>query len=492
MSVKRIMMGAAMMSSVRILRLLSQFLVVPILSRLLSPAEYGLVAIAMPFAMFAMVIADAGIGMSLVRTPAEERTTWSTCFWLTTAMGAVLGLIMAGLGPVAAYVFNEPPLTLMLAALGCAVFMQALHLIPVASLQQEQKFHTIAIIDIVSTSSGLASAVAMAYHGFGAWSLIGQQVIYFVIKVALTLSLSSFRPLRVFDWRETRDHIRFGGNVLGSNLVIYSARAFDNWIVGKVLGTAILGFYSMAFQFARLPQMIVTGPLQFVMYSQLVKMKDNPTAIARLHLVMTRLLAMLFFPAIGLLCAAHAPVFSFLLSAKWETAGQMYRIVAPACVFQAVVSISEAVMMSLNRADIQFRASRECWGMWVVVLFIAVDHGLTAAALAYTVAISLYQLRYLGMVLPLIGCSKKEYAAGFIIPLISTAFAVIAYLLVAPLLPEEPYIHALGAGFIALLTIALSGLSQRKGLMAEMRSWNAKPTASGQPTTELDTGIAQE
>ena len=77
MSFRKVIVGTAMMSAVRVLRLIGQLVAVPILSRLLSPAEYGVVAIAMPFALFAMMIADAGIGMSLVRTPASDRTAWS-------------------------------------------------------------------------------------------------------------------------------------------------------------------------------------------------------------------------------------------------------------------------------------------------------------------------------------------------------------------------------------------------------------------------------
>ena len=74
------------MSSVNLLRLLAQFLVVPALARFLSPTDYGMVGLAMPFTIFAMIIADAGVGLSLVRTPVAKRV-WSTCFWLSAILG---------------------------------------------------------------------------------------------------------------------------------------------------------------------------------------------------------------------------------------------------------------------------------------------------------------------------------------------------------------------------------------------------------------------
>ena len=102
MSLKKLVFDTAAMSSVNVLRILAQFIAVPILSRLLSPADYGIVAIAMPFILFAMMLADAGIGMSLVRTPPTEREEWSTCFWLTVLFGSILAMITAAFAPVAA------------------------------------------------------------------------------------------------------------------------------------------------------------------------------------------------------------------------------------------------------------------------------------------------------------------------------------------------------------------------------------------------------
>src|SRR5437588_11862345 len=98
------------MSSVNVLRLLAQFVAVPILSRLLSPSDYGLVGIAMPFVLFAMMLADAGIGMSLIRTPATRRGEWSSCFWVSVLFGGALALGLGALGDVVAKVFAEPAL----------------------------------------------------------------------------------------------------------------------------------------------------------------------------------------------------------------------------------------------------------------------------------------------------------------------------------------------------------------------------------------------
>ncbi len=477
-----------MMSSVRVLRLVSQFVAIPILARLLSPEEYGLVAIAMPFALFAMMVADAGIGMSLVRTPASERVAWSTCFWLSTLLGAGLALLMAALSPLAASIFNQPQLAPMMIALAFVVLAQSIHLIPVAALQQAHRFQTIAFVEVFSTASGIGTALYMAYHGYGAWSLIGQQIAIFAVKVTFICALSPFRPLLTFDKHQVREHMLFGRNVLGNAMVNYFGRSADNWIVGKMLGATLVGFYSMAFLFARLPQQIVSGPLQFVMYPQLAKMKEDTAGIARIFLLMTRILAILIFPAMGMIAAAHAPIFSTLLSEKWMQAGAIFSILAAACAVQAVLSISETVMFSLNRTDVQLRASTEYAVLWIGALALAVSHGITATAITFTLCTLTYQLRYLSLMLPLIKLSMRDYFATYGVPLIATAIGIAIYGAAEDMFTMTSCEGTILAAAIAFAAIVGSAVAQRKSLLDGIQRWGTK-TGNDEPLVSIEAGI---
>lgn len=192
MSLKRLAVGTAAMSSVNIFRILAQVLVLPILSRLLSPSDYGIVGIAMPFILFAMMLADAGIGMSLVRTPVSEREEWSTCFWLSVLLGLVLAIIVAGLAPLASSIYSEPSLSPIVMTLAVIVFLQAIFLIPRASQQQAHQFGIIAGSEIASVICGIGTAVVIALSGGGAWALVGQQLAFFVVRVGLCYGLLLF------------------------------------------------------------------------------------------------------------------------------------------------------------------------------------------------------------------------------------------------------------------------------------------------------------
>src|SRR5271156_4275752 len=108
------------------LRLLLQFLMLPVLSRLLEPADFGLAAMAMPFIVFAQLISDAGLGQSLIRIDGEEKATWSTAFWLLVGTGAIIAVCLAGIAPLVAWIYHEPRLRPIIMTLALVALMQSL------------------------------------------------------------------------------------------------------------------------------------------------------------------------------------------------------------------------------------------------------------------------------------------------------------------------------------------------------------------------------
>lgn len=463
----------AAMSSVSVLRLLAQFVAVPILARLLSPADYGVVGMAMPFILFAMMIADAGIGMSLVRVPASERRVWSTCFWLSAALGLVLAAIMAALSPLAAYLFNEPRLGPIVMTLTLVVFAQAVSAIPGAALQQQHKFKLIAVIEIVATIVGIIAAIVVGLRGGGAWALVAQQLVFYLMRFVLTYRLSAFRPLYVYNYREVAEHLTFGRDVLSVNILNFFARSLDNLVIGKVISAAAVGIYSMALQFARLPGMLVSGPLQFVLYPRLSERKNDPAAIRATFLIVTRVLAIMIFPTMGMVAAAHYAVFTLLLSAKWAVSGKLFMIVAASCAVNAVTSLSATVLLALGRTDIRIRTTIEFGGLWLASLLVSVWFGLEWVAIAFNLATLAYTPRTVMLLLPHIGCKNAEYWRTMLTPSIATAGAIALFW-------EAKHSWLLGswaqlflAAFLSLLAIAVSVAKQHRFLRDELTLWRS-------------------
>jgi PST family polysaccharide transporter len=452
------------MSSVNILRMLAQVLVIPILSRLLSPSDYGLVGIAMPFALFTMVLADAGIGMSLIRTPASEREEWSTCFWVSVLFGVMLAIILGGLGKAFAVVFAIPSLSGIVAVLAVTVPLQTLFLIPRAAQQQKHQFGVIAATEIASIALGMITAVTIAVFGGGAWALVGQQVVFFGVRGALTVWLSPFRPLMMMKGHLLKGHVAFSRDVLANNMLVFFTQSIDNLVIGKVLGSAAVGIYAMAFQFARLPMMLISGPLQYVLYAQLAKLKDNPEAVGRAFFAVTRGLAIVVFPAVGMVAAAHQPVFDLLLSTKWASAGYLFMVVAPACALQAVTAIGGTVRMVLGRTDIMLKTNIEFGLLRLVTLVLAVRLGLDWTALSYDVAVLLYTPRSLMLILPVVGGTLISYLRVMAMPMAITLVCIAVFREISRVGLDGEWAQLIVGGILAIVGILAGAWAQRKSL----------------------------
>lgn len=465
MSLRKIATGTAVLSLVNVLRLCAQFFALPLLARRLSPSDYGIVGMALPFLAFTMIIADTGLGLSLIRSSASNRRLWSTCFWLSVLLGIGLAAIMAGSARVASYIFHEPRLEPIIATLGLVVLAETATTIPMTMLQQKHRFHVISAIEVVAILSGIATAVFVALQGGGAWALVSQQLMYFIVRLAVTTVVSPFRPVMALDLRDAREHLAFGRDFLGVNFVAFLSRSADNLAIGKVIGVAAVGVYGVTAQFIRLPLMLVTGPLQYVLYSRLSGMQDDKIAIRRLFLLLTRCLAVLGFPLIAMVAAAHEPIFKLLLSEKWALSGRLFAIMAPLSALQQLTALSGTIMLVMGRTDLQFKTSAEFGVIWLAALLPSVWFGLEWTAVAYTCAVALYTPRALMFCLRLIECSALSYISVLAIPTLVSFACVAAFWELSRLLSWDGWTQLYCAAAAVIAGTAVSALGQHRAFL---------------------------
>jgi len=136
MSLRQVTIGSIAMSSVGILRMVAQMAVIPVLARYVSPHDYGIMAIAMPFVIFAMLFSDAGISASLIRSHDKQKSEWSTGFWFVVLMGAALSLVITLAGYVLSVFMEQDILFPVIAFLSLSILLRSFVTVPGAALQQ--------------------------------------------------------------------------------------------------------------------------------------------------------------------------------------------------------------------------------------------------------------------------------------------------------------------------------------------------------------------
>lgn len=469
MRISKTLIDTVFTSLTSIARLLAQFLAIPILARLLSPEDYGIVAMALPYVFFAMVISDAGIGMSLIRTSVNNYRVWSTCFWISLILGSVLTSLLFLGAPFFSLFLEEPRLEPIVKALAFTVFLQSFFSIPGAELQQSQRFKLLSIIEIFSIAVGIIIAIFAARNGAGPWALVFQQLAFYILRAILNFWFSTFRPRLYFSWQEAKSHIKFGGNLLAIELIRFLSKSADKIVIGKLLTVAAVGVYSMAFQFAQLPSMLVTGPLQYVFYAKLSKIKEDTIGISKIFIFLTRVLAIIIFPFVGMVAAAHQPVFTVLLSDKWLGSGNIYMLIAAASSLNAVMGISNIIRIVLGRTDLQLRIVTEQGLLWVFMLLSVASYGIEWLAIAYSIVFIAYAPRQLMITLPIIRCTYGVYFKSIIIPIVCTLIGIGSYTIIVDFYSINLYMQIITAAFLSFCCMLLAWYLQKEVIKSEMK-----------------------
>ncbi|MGB2710048.1 MAG: lipopolysaccharide biosynthesis protein, partial [Conexibacter sp.] len=351
-----------------------------ILARVLTPEDFGLVALALTFMTFLDTVRDLGLGQALiVSKPQELAARAQTVFSWSIAIGAVLSALTAAGAPfVAAFFHGGAELTALIAVLGLNFLLRSLGATHYALARKELDYRTRTFAELADVLSRGGVSIALALLGFGPWSLVIGYLVGTSSLVVAVWSLVPFRPRPRFSRAHLRELLTFGGTLTLVDIGSAVAHEMDYLFVGRVLGATDLGLYTIGF---RLPELlivnlaIVAGNVLFPAYSLL-----DPARLRDAFLLSLRYTALVVLPmAVGLAVLAR-PVILALFGPKWEPSIEVMQVLA-----------IYAVVVTLNiPAGTVFKATGKAWILFALtvpyvisqfaVLLIFADRGIVAVA----------------------------------------------------------------------------------------------------------------
>ncbi|HEY9217547.1 MAG TPA: lipopolysaccharide biosynthesis protein [Phenylobacterium sp.] len=463
---KKLVSDTAAMSMGRLLQGASAFLALPFLARLLTPADFGLMSLAMSLVWVAIAFSDAGFGQSLVRVEPEETETWSSVFWLTTGWSAVLTVLLIALAWPAAMIMKQPELQRLVLALAPIPFLQGLLAVPAADLQRRRRFGALAIAEVLTAIFGFTAAVVLAMRGAGAWALVGQQYFMWAAKALVLLTATQFRPRFRFSPGKIREHSQFAGHTAAFGIASFLSQQADAVIIGRLLGTTQLGYYVMAYRLMSVPVYVVGGALQRVFYPRLAVLQSDPAAQKGLVLAASLAVASLVLPGMALLSAAHDSLFKVLLSERWAAASPAFAFLGPVGGLQTIAALSGAVFMATGHTGRRLRVTLEFALLWLAVLAATASFGIGAAAAGYAAAFVAYLPRYLSFYLKPLGVSQRAFARELLAPVLVAAAAAAWHVGLMRIVELGPRGELMVVGVELAVAYALTALAVRRRLVA--------------------------
>lgn len=353
-----------------------QFLFGIILARLLSPDDYGIIAMPLVFLAIAQCIIDSGFSTALIRKPELTEDDLSTAFYFNIGIGILCYAVLFFSSPLIAGFYHTPILSSLLKVTALAVLFNPLCAVQQAILTRKIDFKTQAI---VSLSGAVVSGIVglyMAYNGFGVWSLVFQQVGGYVMRTILLWILGKWKPKRKWSWESFHYLWGFGSKMLGSGLLDTIYNNIYPIVIGKYFSAQDLGNYTRAQQFSSLPSSNVTGVLQRVTFPVLSSIQNEDERLARNYRKILKLSAFLIFPLMLLLSAIADPLVRVLLTDKWEGCIILLQILCFSLMWYPIHAINLNLLTVKGRSDLFFRLEVIKKVIGVCIMCIAIPHGI--------------------------------------------------------------------------------------------------------------------
>jgi len=351
-----------------------------VLSRLLPPSAFGVLALANVYLLVVLLFVEQGVSQAIIQRHSLSPEHLDAAFSVTLALAALLTVLTVALAGPLARVFNEPSLEPVLRWLSVTLLLSGLRATQTSILQRQLRFRELAIRTTVAESVGGVVGIAMALAGMGVWSLVGQAVARGLAGVVVLWRVSDWRPHLRFGLRPVREISRFGLPVLGDRLVWLVQGKADDLVIGLALGATALGYYSIGYRMLTYVTMLLAGTVQVVALPVLARLQKDVGRFRHAFLTMVHYMALGAFPVFIGIAFVSPDVVPVLFGPQWLPSVPVMQVLAVAGAVKLLPIATATAMVALGRPGVQLRLNLVTTALAVLGYVAVVGRGIVAVA----------------------------------------------------------------------------------------------------------------
>lgn len=410
---------------------LLHFATLAVLARLLLPSDFGLMGMVMVVVGFSQAFADMGLSNAIIQRKEVKVSQLSSFYWINVFMGVLLfGAVFLMRSPAAQY-FKEPALKNYLLYTSFIFLITPWGQLFQTLLKRDLRFKELTKIDISGAAVYALTAISLALAKQGVLSLIVGQLCrsLFTVIILIFTFRNKWLPRLYFNIQEIKSYLSFGAFQLGERILNYFRTNIDYIFIGRLLGPASLGFYSLAYQIMVFPLNKINPIFTQVAFPAFSKIQEDDSRIRNGFCKVINYISMLSFPMLAGMVIVAPQFIRVFYGSKWEPVIIILQIF---CLVGALISLANplgSVLLAKGRADIGFY-----WNVFGVLrIFLAVVIGIKWGIRGVATAILISQIPVLfilqGIVNRLIGLRFKRYFSTLRVPFLSTLIMLTGILL---------------------------------------------------------------
>ncbi len=288
-----------------------------VLARLLTPYDYGCIGMLAIFMTLAESFIDGGFGSALIQKKQPTQEDYSTIFFWNLGMAVLLYAVLYFSAPAIAGFYNIPLLSDVLRVQGIILFIYAFNIVQYNQLRKKLNFKILSKVAISTSIISLTITIIMAYHGYGVWSLVAQNILSALIPAFVFWFYIKWRPILIFSRKSFKELFSFGFYIFMNNLFVMFSQQIQGLLIGKFYNPMIMGYYSRARSTGNLASLSISQILSQVTFPLYSEVQDDKHRMVNILNSLTGIIAYLTFPLMLVLILVAKPLFVLLYSDRW-------------------------------------------------------------------------------------------------------------------------------------------------------------------------------
>lgn len=458
------MRGIATSAGGQFARVLIQLISVTVLARLVSPSDYGLLAMVLVVVGVGEIFRDFGLSSAAIQAKNLSAGDRNGLFWVNTAIGVVLGAALFLGAPAVAAFYDQPELADLSRVLSVTFLLNGAVTQYRAGLTRELRFGALVAVDVFGQVVGTTVAIVLALMGAGVGALAAQQIGTAATALVVAMFLGRWLPGRPSPLAQLRGYVSFGWNLALSQLVGYGANNIDNLIIGLRMGSGPLGLYNRTFQLLMQSYNMAREPINRVALPVFSRLQDEPARFDRFLLRAQLGLGYLLVVALCVAAGLAEPIVGLLLGDDWSAAVPLWACMAIAAGFMTLSFVGYWVYVSRGLTKQLLQYSFVSAAIRIVCILVGARYGLLGVAVGYAVSPMLawpVSLGWLSRCTPI--PLRDLYAGAFRILIVSACAGSAAFAVVqasgAWALPSVAlmFVQVFLGGLASLAVVAVAG-----------------------------------
>ena len=319
---------------------------VAILARLLTPGDYGCVAMVTALTGFLHLFRELGLSGATIQKQDISHGEVSGLFFINAAVGAFITAATIGVAPLVAWLYGKPELMAITVGLSFSPFFSSLGTQHAALLNRQMRFTALASIQLTTLVAGFFAAFAIAWYGGGYWALVANNLVSAAWGTAGLWIASSFRPRWPKKGTDVRQLLRYGVSIVGFDVAYYLRDNVGKILLGRVSGAQPLGLYDKALSLMMLPIASLRYPLSRVAFPAMSRLADDASMFRTYFVKYCSLLAFTSMPLIAIMYACAGSIIRLLLGNAWVGTVEIFQILAVAGFIETVATLRATAILA--------------------------------------------------------------------------------------------------------------------------------------------------